>query len=103
VSKNGQELDDAARLTGLVGQIGCVTGIVSILIVAVAFAIGWFLDSRLGTDGILIVLFLVASFPVTLFAIYKIGLATARRSQNRQTSNKNKEIESSSEEETEIS
>ena len=103
MSQNSQDLGNAARVTGLVGQIGCVTGIVSIIIIAVAFAIGWFLDSRLGTNGILIVLFLVASFPITLIAIYKIGLATARRSQRPQTVNIDKEIESSSEEETEKS
>jgi F0F1-type ATP synthase assembly protein I len=104
VSQNdGQELGNAARITGLVGQIGCVTGIVSILIIAIAFAIGWFLDSKLGTNGILIVLFLVASFPITLLAIYRIGLATARRSQRPQTVTIDKEIESDSEEETEKS
>ena len=100
MSQNSQDLGNAARVTGLVGQIGCVTGIVSIIIIAVAFAIGWFLDSRLGTNGILIVLFLVASFPITLIAIYKIGLATARRSQRPHTASIDKEIESSSEEET---
>ena len=103
MSQNSQDLGNAARVTGLVGQIGCVTGIVSIIIIAVAFAIGWFLDSKLGTNGILIVLFLVASFPITLIAIYKIGLATARRSQRPPTVSKDKEIESSSEEETEKS
>lgn len=103
MSQNSQDLGNAARVTGLVGQIGCVTGIVSIIIIAVAFAIGWFLDSKLGTNGILIVLFLVASFPITLIAIYKIGLATARRSQKPQTVSEDKEIESSSEEETEKS
>ena len=103
MSQNSQDLGNAARVTGLVGQIGCVTGIVSIIIIAVAFAIGWFLDSKLGTNGILIVLFLVASFPITLIAIYKIGLATARRSQRPQTASKDQEIESSSEEETEKS
>ncbi len=103
MSQNDQEFENAARLTGLVGQIGCVTGIVSIIIIAVAFAIGWFLDSRLGTNGILIVLFLVASFPITLYAIFRIGLSTARRAQRPRTISKDKEIDSNSEEETEIS
>ena len=94
MSQDGQELESAARITGLVGQIGCVTGIVSIIIIAVAFAIGWFLDSRLGTGGILIVLFLVASFPVTLFAIYRIGLATAQRAQRPRANSSKKELDS---------
>jgi F0F1-type ATP synthase assembly protein I len=102
VSQNDQELESAARLTGLVGQIGCVTGIVSIFIIAIAGAIGWFLDSRLGTNGILIVVFLTASFPITLIAIYRIGLATARRAQTPKVKSKDEENESHSEEETEI-
>ena len=103
MSQNDQDLGNAARLTGLVGQIGCLTGMVSIVLIAVAFAIGWFLDSILETNGILIVVFLVASFPITLYAIYKIGLATARRSQRSQAVNTEKEIESHSEEKTETS
>ena len=102
MSQNDQELESAARLTGLVGQIGCVTGIVSIFIIAVAGAIGWFLDSRLGTNGILIVVFLTASFPITLFAIYKIGLAIARRAQAPKVKSKKTDSETRSEEETEI-
>lgn len=103
MSQNGQELENAARLTGLVGQIGCVTGFVSIIIVAIAFAIGRFLDDILGTGGIFTVLLLVASFPITLFAIYRIGLAVARRAQGRQSESKNTINKSHSEDDTEIS
>ena len=103
MSQNGQELGNAARITGLVGQIGCVTGIVSIIIIAIAFAIGWFLDSQLGTNGILIVLFLVAFFATETTVGNTDTLDNTRRSQRPQTASIDKEIESSSEEETEKS
>jgi F0F1-type ATP synthase assembly protein I len=103
VSKNDADLESAARLTGLVGQIGCVTGFVSILIVGAAFAVGRFLDSTLGTGGIFTVLFMIGSFPITLYAIVRISLASLKRAQKSQSESKNTKIESHSEEETEIS
>ena len=103
MSQNGRELENAARLTGLVGQIGCITGFVSIIIVAIAFAIGRFLDSRLGTDGIFTVIFMIGSFPITLYAIVRISLSALKRAQKSETVNEVTNIDSSSEEETEIS
>lgn len=102
MSQNDQDLEHAARLAGLVGQLGCVTGLVSIIIIAIAFGIGQFLDSRLGTGGIFTVLFLIGSFPITLYAIVRISLATLKRVQTPKVKNKDKENESHSEEETEI-
>lgn len=81
MSQHNTDLDQAARLAGLVGQIGCVTGFVSIIIIAIAFAAGRFLDSRLDTNGIFTVLFMVGSFPITLYAIVRISLATLKRAQ----------------------
>lgn len=79
MSQNNQ-LDQAARTAGLVGQIGCVTGFASIIIIAVAFAAGRFLDSMIETDGIFTVLFLLGSFPITLYVIVRISLFALRRS-----------------------
>lgn len=72
----------AAELTNLVGQIGCVTGIVSLLIIAIAFGIGWFLDDLMGNERrIFTIIFLLASFPITLFAMVRISLWMLGRAQ----------------------
>ena len=81
MSQNNPELDQAARTAGLVGQIGCVTGLASIVIIGIAFAIGRLLDSLLGTGGIFTVLFLLGSFPITLYVIVRISLSAVRRVQ----------------------
>ena len=81
MSQNNPDLDQAARTAGLVGQIGCVTGIASIIIIGVAFAIGRFLDSLLGTGGVFTILFLLGSFPITLYVIVRISLWALARAQ----------------------
>ena len=81
MSQNSQQYDQTARLAGLVGQIGCVTGFASILIVAIAFGIGQLLDNWLGTEGIFTVLFLLGSFPITLYVIVRISLMALKRVQ----------------------
>jgi integral membrane sensor domain MASE1 len=103
VSQNGRELENAARLTGLVGQVGCVTVFVSIVIVAVAFAVGQFLDSKLDTGSIFTVLFMIGSFPITVYAIVRISLSALKRAQKSQAASSEKIVDSSSEEETEKS
>lgn len=65
----------------MVGQVGCVTGIVAVGIIAIAFGIGRFLDNQLGTEGILTVVLMVGSFPVTLFAMVRISLTLVQRAQ----------------------
>ncbi len=68
----------------MVGQIGCVTAFVAIVIIAIAFGIGWFLDDLMGNERrIMTVIFLLASFPVTLFAMVRISLAMVGRAQQQ--------------------
>ena len=68
-------LKNATRLANTVGQAGCATGIVAIIIIALAFGIGWFLDDLLGNERrFLTIAFLLLSFPVTLFAMIRISL-----------------------------
>lgn len=68
-------LRNAARLTNTVGTAGCATGIVAILIIAIAFGAGWLLDDLLGNETrFLTVALLLLSFPVTLFAMVRISL-----------------------------
>jgi len=95
VSQGNQDLDQASKLAGLVGQLGCITGFVSILIIAVAFAAGRFLDSTFDTNGLFTVLFLLGSFPITLYVIVRISLLAVGRVQAT-----NKKIDSVSEEES---
>jgi hypothetical protein len=83
VSQNDPQLDQTARTAALVGQIGCVTGFASIIIIGIAFVAGRFLDSLLETGGLLTVLFLVGSFPITLYVIVRISLAAVARAQRQ--------------------
>lgn len=71
-------------MANLVGQAGCVTAFVAIIIIAIAFGIGWFLDDLLGNERrVLTVLMLLLSFPITLYAMFRIGLAMVGRTQQR--------------------
>ena len=68
-------LRQAAALTNTVGQVGCVTGIVALVIIGVAFGAGWWLDDFLGNERkIFTVIFMLGSFPVTLYAMVRISL-----------------------------
>ncbi|MCA9935505.1 MAG: AtpZ/AtpI family protein [Anaerolineales bacterium] len=82
MSQNSQ-ISQTAVLAGLVGQVGCVTGLVAVVIIAVAFGGGRLLDSMLGTGGIITVILMVASFPVTLYAMVRISLNMVQRAQAR--------------------
>ena len=68
-------LRQTAILANTVGQIGCVTGIVALAIIGVAWGAGWFLDDFLGNERkIFTVIFMLGSFPVTLYAMVRISL-----------------------------
>ena len=94
MTQSNQDIDQAAKMAGLVGQLGCVTGFASIVIIAIAFAAGRFLDSKLGTDGILTVLFLLGSFPITLYVIVRISLSAVARNRKSMATTQVKEMES---------
>lgn len=71
-----------AELTNMVGQVGCVTGIVALLIIGLAFGAGWLLDDVLGNERkIFTVIFMLGSFPVTLYAMVRISLWMVGRAQ----------------------
>lgn len=83
-------------MANFVGQVGCVTAIVALLIIGVAFGIGWFLDELMGNERrFMTVILLVASFPVTLYAMVRISLFMVGRNQNQvdQLSTDNQEQE----------
>ncbi|UCC51961.1 MAG: hypothetical protein JSV68_23120 [Anaerolineaceae bacterium] len=78
----------------LVSQVGCVTAFVAIIIIGIAFGVGWFLDDLMGNERkIMTVIFLLASFPITLFAMVRISLFMVGRAQQQveQTNHDNKE------------
>lgn len=70
-------------MTNLVGQVGCVTGLVALVIIGISFGLGQFLDNYLGTRGIFTVVFMLGSFPVTLFAMVRLSLMMVARAQAR--------------------
>lgn len=71
-------------LAGTVGQIGCVTAIVAIAIIVLAGGAGLLLDNMLGNERqILTVLFILGSFPVTLFAMVRVSLMLVARAERR--------------------
>jgi hypothetical protein len=75
-------LRHAAALTNTIGQVGCVTGFVALLIIGVAFGAGWLLDDFLGNERkIFTVLFMLGSFPLTLYAMVRISLMILARAQ----------------------
>jgi F0F1-type ATP synthase assembly protein I len=68
----------------MVGQIGCVTAFAAIAIIAIAFGIGWFLDDLMGNERrIMTIILLLASFPVTLFAMVRLSLFMLGRAQQQ--------------------
>jgi F0F1-type ATP synthase assembly protein I len=81
VSENKPQYDQTTRLAGLVGQIGCVTGLAAVIIIGVAFGLGRLVDSWLGTDGIATILFLIGTFPITLYVIVRISMYALKRAQ----------------------
>jgi len=91
-------------MAGLVGQIGCVTSFASFIIIGVAFAAGRYLDSLWETGGILTVLFLLGSFPITLYVIVRISLYALNRAQPPQPAPQTEKTlkKSTPEEKTEI-
>jgi F0F1-type ATP synthase assembly protein I len=91
MSKDGKNLNQTAALTNLVGQVGCVIGFIALLIIGIAFAAGWFLDNLFGNERrIFTVIFLLGSFPVTLYAMVRVSLWLAARA-NAETSRLNQQ------------
>ncbi len=90
-------------MANLVGQVGCVTGLVALVIIGVSFALGRFLDNQFGTQGIFTVIFILGSFPVTLFAMVRLSLYMVAKAQSRvaeQEMQNQTEIENTGKEET---
>lgn len=70
-------------MANLVGQVGCVTGLVAVVIIGVAFFLGRTLDNYFDTNGIFIIIFMLGSFPVTLWAMVRMSLYMVAKAQER--------------------
>lgn len=76
------KLKQTAVMANVVGQIGCVTAFVAVLIIGIAFGLGWLLDDFMGNDRrIMTVVLMLASFPITLYAMTRISLIMIGRIQ----------------------
>lgn len=77
-------VQQTAELVNSVGQIGCVIGLVAVLIIGLAFGSGWLIDDMLGNERRWATLTLMLlSFPVSLYAMIQISLRTVARANAR--------------------
>jgi len=73
VSEKSQ-LNKTTVMLNMASQAGCLMPLAAIIIIAAAFGAGYLLDNALDTGNVFTLIFLVGSFPVTLFAMIQIGL-----------------------------
>jgi hypothetical protein len=74
----------ALWITGLLGQVGCVT---AALIIAALLA-GLWLDQQFATKPVFTLILLMGSVPVTIYFMIRIVLRGMARLQSSQTSNR---------------
>lgn len=70
-------------MANLVGQVGCITGLVALIIIGVALVVGRVLDHYMGTNGVFTIIFMLGSFPVTLWAMVRMSLHMVAKAQER--------------------
>ena len=70
-------------MANLVGQVGCITGLVAIVIIGIALVMGRVLDYYVGTNGVFTIIFMLGSFPVTLWAMVRMSLHMVAKAQER--------------------
>ncbi len=75
--KDKEEINQAAVLAGVVGQVGCLI----VFIVFIALGIGLLLDKFLGTQALFTVFLMVGSVPVALYLTVRISLTAVSRAQ----------------------
>jgi uncharacterized membrane protein YciS (DUF1049 family) len=70
-------------MVNLASQIGCMMSASAVIVIGLAFGAGYLLDRVFDTGNVLTLVFLVGSFPVTLFAMIQIGLRMQMRMQKQ--------------------
>lgn len=91
--KNNQA---AIAASNLVWQIGCTTSIASFVIIGLFFGLGYLLDGwiDLGTDiPVFALIGVIASFPLTLYAIVRLSLLAMNRTQKQRELYEKQEID----------
>jgi F0F1-type ATP synthase assembly protein I len=70
-------------MVNMASQIGCMMSASAVIVIGLAFGAGYLLDRVFDTKNIFTMVFLVGSFPVTLFAMIQIGLRMQMRMQRQ--------------------
>lgn len=70
-------------MVNMASQVGCMMSAAAVIVIGLAFGAGYLLDRVFDTGNILTIVFLVGSFPVTLFAMIQIGLRMQMRMQKQ--------------------
>lgn len=80
-------------MINMASQIGCMMSAAAVIVIGLAFGAGYLLDRIFDTGNILTIIFLVGSFPVTLFAMIQIGLRMQMRMQRQMEALKKKQAQ----------
>lgn len=72
------------EVVNTVGQIGCVIGVVAVVVIGISFGIGWWIDGLLGNERKWVtIIMMLGSFPISLYLMIQISLRTLARAQSR--------------------
>lgn len=75
-------VNQTVKLANAVGKIGCLVALVALVVIAISFGIGYLIDSWMGNERQwATIILMLASFPVTLYAIVQISLRVMARVQ----------------------
>ncbi len=85
-----QQINQAATLASVVGQVGCLI----VIMIGIALGAGMWLDKILGTNAIFTVLLMVGSVPVALYLTVRLSLTAVARAQQRMSEANETEEES---------
>jgi F0F1-type ATP synthase assembly protein I len=77
VNQDPKQVNLAALMATVVGQVGCLV----VIIIGLAMGAGVLLDKFLGTRAIFTVIFMVGSVPVALYLTVRMSLTAVARTQ----------------------
>ena len=74
-SKQSQPLSLALTLTSVMSQVGCVV----VLLIGLALGAGILLDNFLETNRIFTAIFIIGSFPVTIYVVLRLVMRAQKQ------------------------
>ncbi len=74
-SKQSQPLSLALTLTSVMSQVGCVV----VLLIGLALGAGILLDNFLETNRIFTAIFIIGSFPVTIYVVLRLVIRAQKQ------------------------